>query len=53
MAAQEKTSSSELPFIDRLSALTVAIIDGASSKVVKKHQLTQQLDWNGMSNNTL
>jgi hypothetical protein len=28
-------------------------IDGASSKVVKKHQLTQRLDWNGMSNNTL
>jgi hypothetical protein len=53
MAAQVKTSSSELPLIDRLSALTVAIIDGASSKVVKKHQLTQRLDWNGMSNNTL
>ena len=53
VAAQMKTSSSELPLIDRLSALTVAIIDGASSKVVKKHQLTQQLDWNGMSNNTL
>jgi hypothetical protein len=53
MAAQVKTSSNELPLIDRLSALTVAIIDGASSKVVKKHQLTQQLDWNGMSNNTL
>jgi hypothetical protein len=53
VAAQVKTSSSELPLIDRLSALTVAIIDGASSKVVKKHQLTQQLDWNGMSNNTL
>ena len=39
VAAQVKTSSSELPLIDRLSALTVAIIDGASSKVVKKHQL--------------
>ena len=53
VAAQMKTSSSELHLIDRLSALTLAIIDGASSKVVKKHQLTQQLDWNGMSNNTL
>jgi hypothetical protein len=28
-------------------------VGGANSKVVKKHQLTQQLDWNGMSNNTL
>ena len=94
VAGQVKTSSSELPLIDRLSALTVAIIkdepdatlvsvaalvarhsalafhicargeralnrdgtekiDGVSSKVVKKHQMTQQLDWNGMSDNTL